>query len=86
MDVADLSGLESNGSFLSVIQHEMAHVIGFGTLSSLNGVYDVNGRYNGTPAVAAARTEFGVPGLTFIPVELGGGAGTADGHCQTLTR
>ncbi len=31
-DSADVGGMISNGSFTTVIQHEMAHVLGFGTL------------------------------------------------------
>ena len=84
-DSADLPGLESGGGFLSVIEHEMAHVMGFGTLWTLNGVYvNGSGRYTGANAIAAARTEFGVPGATFVPVELGGGSGTANSHWDEL--
>ena len=83
-DIDDLSALESDGSFLSVIQHEMAHVMGFGTLWTLNNVYDGNGHYTGANAVAAARTEFGVPNAPWVPVELGGGAGTADSHWDEI--
>jgi len=80
-DIADMEYMESTGSFLAVVMHEMAHVMGFGTLWGLNGVYQSgSGRYTGANAVAAARVEVGRPGLTFVPVELGGGAGTANGH------
>ncbi len=80
-DIADIQNMESNGSFLSVVMHEMAHVMGFGTLWGLNGVYqNGSGRYTGANAIAAARVEVGRPNLPFIPVELGGGAGTANGH------
>jgi predicted acyltransferase len=34
----------------------------------------------GTNAIAAARVELGKPDLAFIPVELGGGQGTANSH------
>lgn len=80
-DIADIQAMESEGSFLSVVMHEMAHVMGFGTLWSLNGVYKMgSGRYTGANAVAAARVEVNRPGLSFIPVELSGGRGTANGH------
>jgi hypothetical protein len=80
-DSADIAFMESNGSFLSVVMHEMAHVMGFGTLWALNGVYETgSGRYAGANAIAAARVEVSRPGLTFVPVELGGGPGTANGH------
>ena len=79
-DSADLAGLESNGSLLAVILHEMAHVIGFGTLWSTFGVYtNYSGEYTGANAVAAYRAEFD-PQAAFVPVELGGGTGTANGH------
>jgi hypothetical protein len=80
-DTADLNQMEANGTLSSVILHEMAHVMGFGTLWELNNVYvDGTGRYTGANALAAYRTEFNQPGATFVPVELGGGSGTANGH------
>ena len=80
-DTADLTQMEANGTLSSVILHEMAHVMGFGTLWDLNNVYiDGTGRYTGANALAAYRTEFNQPGATFVPVELGGGSGTANGH------
>jgi PEP-CTERM motif/Leishmanolysin len=80
-DTADVQKLESDGTFLFVVLHEMAHVIGFGTLWTLNNVYQSgSGRYTGANAVAAARAEVGKPNLTFVPVELGGGPGTANAH------
>lgn len=80
-DAADISVLEAEGSFLAVVLHEMAHVMGFGSLWTLNGVYvNGSGRFTGANAIAAARVEFGRPGATFIPVELGGGSGTANAH------
>ncbi len=80
-DTADLSAMESNGSLYDVILHEMAHVMGFGTLWVDNGVYvDGTGEYTGANALAAYRNEFNQPGAAFVPVELGGGAGTANAH------
>jgi len=80
-DLADVPGLVQSGRFAEVIQHEMAHVLGFGTLWTYNGVYqDGTGRYTGPAALAAYRSEFSQPGAPWVPVELGGGAGTANGH------
>lgn len=80
-DTADINNMISAGSFTDVIRHEMAHTIGFGTLWDLNNVYvDGSGRYTGAQALAAYRVEYNQPGATFVPVELGGGAGTADAH------
>lgn len=88
-DTADLDYLDTNGLFESVIRHEMAHVLGFGTLWSSSGVgrpgfqevyVEGSGQYTGAAALATYQTEFGQAGASFIPVELDGGAGTANGH------
>jgi len=80
-DTADLPGMESGGSLYDVILHEMAHVMGFGTLWTNNSVYTNNsGKYTGAAALAAYKTEFNKPTATWVPVELEGGSGTANGH------
>ena len=80
-DTADLDNLESGGQLEEVILHEMGHVLGIGTLWSANGVYsNGTGRYTGTNALAKYRSEFSQPDATFIPVELGGSAGTFNTH------
>jgi hypothetical protein len=79
-DSADLTAMENNGSLYNVILHEMAHVIGFGTLWELNNLYSSgSGLYTGANALAAYQAEFS-GGATSIPVELDGGAGTANAH------
>ncbi|MCB1133729.1 MAG: peptidase [Verrucomicrobiae bacterium] len=87
-DSADVDAMIANNSFYGVVLHEMAHVIGIGTLWEFNTVngYGVNlytsgsGQYLGANALAAWQTEFGQAGATYVPVELGGGTGTANGH------
>jgi hypothetical protein len=82
-DTADLADLEASNTLLPVVLHEMAHVMGFGTLWQLNNVYApiLNpGQYTGANGVAAYQAEFNQPGALFVPVELGGGFGTANGH------
>lgn len=88
-DSADISTLESAGSLSAVILHEMAHVIGIGSLWSssavgLSGFQELytagSGQYTGAAALAAWRSEFGQTAATYVPVELGGGAGTANSH------
>lgn len=80
-DSADMATMAANGSLGDVIRHEMGHVIGIGTWWSTNNLYVVgSGRYTGANGLAMYRTEFNQPGATYIPVELGGGAGTAGGH------
>lgn len=86
-DSADLSSLENRGRLFDVIVHEMAHVIGFGTLwttdffiaGSQSNYVNGSGRYTGEYALEIYRREF-VENAEFIPVELGGGAGTANSH------
>jgi hypothetical protein len=80
-DSADINAMIAGGSFTDVIKHEMAHVIGFGTLWALNGVYvNGTGAFTGAHALSTYRTEYKQPAATFVPVELGGGGGTANGH------
>lgn len=87
-DSADTPALELSGQFESVILHEMAHVIGFGTLWNdgaapgfiRQNVYtDGTGQYLGASALAQYQTDIN-PGAGFVPVELGGGPGTRDSH------
>lgn len=79
-DSADVSGLLLAGSFIDVVLHEMAHVLGFGTLWGFNGLYvDGTGEYYGANALAKYQDEFD-PLAAFVPVELDGGPGTANGH------
>jgi hypothetical protein len=85
-DTADMSAMVANGTFNSVILHEMAHVIGFGTLWTYDGVYTTgSGHYTGPAALAAYRIEFNQPSATYVPVELTGDPRTADGHWAEVT-
>jgi hypothetical protein len=73
----------SNSKVLGLIEHEIAHVLGFGTLWTQNGLYNpvgAPGEYTGNFALAAWRTEFNQPAATYVPVELDGGVGTMDIH------
>lgn len=88
-DTSDIPGLGS--AFEDVVLHEMGHVLGIGTLWSASAatggsvtgrqeLYTVgSGQYTGLSGLAAYNAEFGQSG-SFIPVELGGGPGTANGH------
>ncbi len=89
-DSSDVETLVTAGTWETVILHEMAHVIGIGTLWSSSGVsipgfqelyVDGTGQYTGATGLAAYQQEFvGQESATFVPVELGGGGGTANGH------
>lgn len=88
-DSADVNAMVANNTFYGVVLHEMAHVLGIGTLWTLNSnvegtTYNLytagSGQYVGPNALAKYRTEFNMPSATYVPVEMGGGAGTAEGH------
>lgn len=88
-DSADVATMISNNTFYGVVLHEMAHVLGVGTLWTYNNnvegtIYQLytasSGQYTGPNALAQWQAEFNQSGATFVPVELGGGSGTADGH------
>lgn len=95
-DTADIGALASAGTFFDTIVHEMAHVIGFGTLwntaqfggpfAPTQNVYtDGTGQYTGAYALATYNAEFGLS-ETFVPVETNrGGSGTIDGHWDEET-
>ncbi len=79
-DSADIQNLANSGSLEDVILHEMGHVLGIGTLWTTNNLYNSGtGQYTGANALAQYQTEFN-NSATFVPVELGGGGGTANGH------
>jgi hypothetical protein len=89
-DVDDVAKLKLDGTLFDVILHEMAHVIGFGTLwnptfnnggtQQFQNVYiNGSGQYTGAYALAIYQEIFN-PSVTHIPVELDGGSGTANAH------
>jgi hypothetical protein len=90
-DSDDLEEIEAEGLLEAVILHEMGHVLGFGSLWSLQGLLaDPSLPEDGVPADphftgAQAITAFNEVGgaaypLGKVPVENTGGEGTADGH------
>lgn len=89
-DTADLDRMEADGSLGDVILHEMAHVLGFGTLWSRMGLIVGEGSVNPTFTGANAMREYGLlraaadaanpPDPTPVPVANTGGPGTRDGH------
>jgi hypothetical protein len=91
-DEADVATLLSEGSFDDVVLHEMAHVLGFGTLWNLTsigiprnlvtGAGTNNPRYVGARGVAE-NSALGRSGN--VPLETTGGAGTRDAHWREST-
>lgn len=75
----------ASGLVCNVIEHEMGHVLGFGTLWEANGLYtNGSGNYYGANALAAYRTEFNQPDATYVPVESGGTSGTPNCHWDEI--
>jgi len=75
-----------------VVLHEMAHVLGIGALWTENGLSNGTTRngllrqtnngfqYVGKHGLAGFKRQSGHRGATYVPVEQGGGAGTAGAH------
>jgi Leishmanolysin/Bacterial pre-peptidase C-terminal domain/Bacterial Ig-like domain len=82
-DTADLATLEATGTLLSVVEHEMAHVLGFGAIwaskSLILGAGTANARFVGPQAIAAYNAIFNTT-ATSVPVDNTGIEGTADAH------
>ena len=88
-DAADLDRMEGNGTLEDVILHEMAHVLGFGTMWPRMDLIEGVGSVNPTFIGANAMREYGkLRGLSLgtdsdakpVPVANTGGQGTRDGH------
>jgi Leishmanolysin/Bacterial Ig-like domain (group 2)/Bacterial Ig-like domain (group 1) len=87
-DSEDLEFVENEGLLEDLIVHEMAHVLGFGTLWPLQGLLagaasggGLDPHFTG-PLAIAAFDDAGGSGYAGakVPVEADGGAGTADSH------
>ncbi|KAB7610401.1 peptidase [Amylibacter sp. SFDW26] len=86
-DLADILRLERNNSLEDVILHEMAHVLGFGTLWARMGFIIGSGGNNPQFIGTAATREFRVLGgnrLGNVPVANTGSMGTREGHWREL--
>jgi|AACY02.17.fsa_nt_gi Leishmanolysin. len=80
LDDPDVIAFDLLGLLDDIILHEIAHILGFGTLWEENDVYiDGTGEYTGANALATYRSEFDST-ATYVPVELDGGPGTANAH------
>ncbi len=86
-DDADIARLEAEGSFADVILHEMAHVLGFGTLWAMNRLIAASGTNDPRFTGPAAAREFAAllpDDGPFVPIANTGGAGTREGHWREL--
>ncbi|MEO0331067.1 MAG: leishmanolysin-related zinc metalloendopeptidase [Bacteroidota bacterium] len=83
-DTADIARMEGNGTLESVIVHEMAHVLGIGSLWRNMGLIQGSGTANPVFTGLRASEEFAAliqsDSPTPVPLENGGGAGTREGH------
>jgi hypothetical protein len=81
-DSADIVRMEAKGTLFEVILHEMGHVLGFsGWFFSMHGLASGN-NYTGTIALNAYRDLTGNQSWSSVPLEDGGGSGTAGGHWE----
>ena len=82
LDVADATRVESQGRLDDLLLHEMAHVLGFGTLwedaSLVHGVGGTDPLFSGNTAIAAFRLLDA--SAIAVPVENTGTSGTRDSH------
>jgi hypothetical protein len=82
-DAADMAQMQADGSLLSVVEHEMGHILGIGTLWTsfglLSGAGTSNPIFTGANATAQYNQIFGTS-ASGVPVENTGGSGTRDSH------
>jgi hypothetical protein len=87
LDVADAARVESQGRLDDLVLHEMAHVLGFGTLwedaALLSGGGGTDPFFSGNLALAAFKLLN--PQALNVPVENTGQSGTRDGHWREST-
>ena len=87
-DTADTERLERDASFADVVLHEMAHVLGFGTLWARAGLVQGSGgadpRFTGPGAAREYRALTGSAAGAAVPIANTGGAGTREGHWREL--
>ncbi|KAL7579629.1 hypothetical protein ACA910_007992 [Epithemia clementina (nom. ined.)] len=86
LDIADMWKMVNDNTLGSVVRHEMAHVLGLGTLWGENNLYMETGQYMGRHANEAYRQILLESGATFdvsestVPIEEDGGRGTIYVH------
>ncbi len=93
-DLGDMDGLETNGHLEGTILHEMAHVVGFGTLwdhmglleNRASGFGGQDTHFTGEATLRAFREVGGgsYTGGSRVPVQHQGGEGVWNGHWREL--
>ncbi|WP_052249375.1 leishmanolysin-related zinc metalloendopeptidase [Tateyamaria sp. ANG-S1] len=86
-DQADVETLEAENRFEDVVLHEMAHVLGFGTLWARKGLIAGTGTMDPRFVGPSATREFAdldPAGGQAVPVANTGGPGTREGHWREL--
>jgi hypothetical protein len=87
-DSADLASMERSGLLYGVVLHEIGHILGIGTIwedrGLLSGAGGSNPIFTGSRATAAYNDIFNT-NARGVPVESGGGSGTADSHWREST-
>lgn len=91
-DKADINQLAGSGSLQEVITHEMLHVLGVGVLWDADnrdlivGSGTADPRYRGSQGIAGCIAVGGTTTCaSTVPLESGGGAGTAESHWREST-
>ena len=81
-DQADITEMQQTGELRDVILHEMAHVFGLGTIWQSRGLLSGTSTPDPVFTGSAARQAYVLAGgpNSSVPVEGGGGAGTANAH------
>ncbi|MDE1466281.1 leishmanolysin-related zinc metalloendopeptidase [Aurantiacibacter sp. D1-12] len=82
-DISDVDAFNAAGLFDDIVIHEMAHVLGFGTLWDTFGLINGDNTFGGDLASAEHGLQFN--GDTTIEIETDGGQGTAFGHWDDAT-
>ncbi|WP_332771406.1 leishmanolysin-related zinc metalloendopeptidase [Phenylobacterium sp.] len=78
-DIADAANFFAQGLFDEIVGHEMIHSVGFGTIWSYLGL--VSGtNFIGAKATAEYNALLGDGSAAGVPLETGGGSGTAGSH------
>jgi len=78
-DSADAVNFFNQGLFDEIVRHEMLHCVGFGTIWPNLGLVS-GSSFTGANAVAAYNVLLGGGSATGVPLETGGGSGTAGSH------